>query len=113
MDRCTFHEEITVRICANRRFFGPGIAQLMEVVQQCGSLRQATLLMDMSYSKAWKIIRNAEENLGFRLFETSKGGFDRGGAVLTEEGKRFLNSYRRYQKAVEAFAEEAFLDYFG
>lgn len=113
MNHAVFHGDITVRIRANERFFGPGIAQLMETVEQCGSLRQATLMMDMSYSKAWRIVRNAEENLGFKLFETNKGGFERGGAVLTEEGKRFLNSYRSYQKAVEEFAEDAFMDYFG
>lgn len=113
MKNDAMHEEITVRIRSNERFFGPGIAQLMETVDRCGSLRQATLEMDLSYSKAWRIVRNAEENLGFKLFETNKGGYDRGGAVLTEEGRRFLDSYRRYQKAVEAYAEEAFLDYFG
>ena len=113
MKNVELHADIVIRIRGNERFFGPGIAELMERVERLGSLRQATVEMDMSYSKAWKIVRNAEKNLGFRLFETTKGGQERGGAVLTEEGKRFLNSYRRYQDAVERFADEAFIDYFG
>ena len=47
------------------RVFGPGVAELMKQVQIHHSLRSAALAMEMAYSKAWRIIRNAEKVASF------------------------------------------------
>ena len=58
------HLKLTVRLYSddNQRCFGPGIATLLERVQEHRSLRAAALSMEMAYSKAWRIIRTAEED---------------------------------------------------
>ena len=37
--------------------FGRGIVQLLEGVEELGSINRATASMGMAYSKAWKIIK--------------------------------------------------------
>lgn len=104
---------VTVRIMGPDKCFGPGVAELLELVEETSSLRQATMRMGMAYSKAWRILKVAEENLGFPLLDTVTGGKGGGGAALTEQGQRFLRSYRALERAVRDYADEAFLEYIG
>lgn len=107
------HYSITARIYGKEKCFGPGVAELLERVDALHSLRQATQAMNMAYSKAWKMIRVAEENLGFPLLASVTGGKGGGGAELTDEARRFLASFRRFEDAVRGYADEAFLEIFG
>ena len=67
--------KMTVRLYAeDNKIFGPGIAQLLHRVREFHSLRAAALSMNMAYSKAWTVLRAAEEHLGFKLLHTSTGG---------------------------------------
>ena len=54
--------------------FGAGISELLERVEGTGSLRRAASDMGMAYSKAWQIVRRAEEHLGFELMVRRTGG---------------------------------------
>ena len=113
MDDTSLRCIVTVRIYGKEKCFGPGVAELLERVEKERSLRKATISMNMAYSKAWRMIKTAEENLGFPLLDTVTGGAGGGGAVLTENGKRFLTSFRRYEDAVRGYAEEAFVEFMG
>ena len=105
---------LTLRIFSDtEKCFGPGMAELLERVDQMQSLRQATLSMEMAYSKAWRVLKAAERGLGFPLLESSTGGKAGGGARLTEQGRRFLASYRAFEHAVRDYADEAFLEFMG
>ena len=104
---------VTVRIYGQCKCFGPGVAELLEHVDASHSLRQATLRMNMAYSKAWRMLKTAEENLGFSLLCSTTGGLGGGGATLTEAGRRLLTSYRALESAVSAYADEAFLEFIG
>ena len=46
--------------------------------------------MGMAYSKAWRIVRSAEEALGCKLLDSTIGGRHGGGAALTEEAEALL-----------------------
>ena len=81
------------------RFFGEGPCHLLRTVEQTGSLRAAAMEMEMAYSKASKLLKQAEANLGFPLTTRSTGGKDGGGSVLTPEGKRWLRQYEAYRDA--------------
>ena len=85
------------------KFFGEGPLRLLRNVERTGSVRAAALEMEMAYSKASKLLKQAEVNLGFSLTMRSAGGKDGGGSVLTPEGKRWLRQYEAYRNAcVEA-----------
>ena len=93
--------------------FRPGIATLLERVREHRSLRAAAASMEMAYSKAWRIIRTAEDVFGCKLLESTVGGQHGGGAVLTPEAERILAAYRDYQADVEQYARGKFDEAFG
>ncbi len=104
---------VMVRIYGQEKCFGPGVAELLERVERTHSLRQATMQMNMAYSKAWRMLKVAEQNLGFPLLISTTGGKGGGGAELTDEGRRFLASFRAFERAVCGYADEAFLEFIG
>lgn len=73
---------------------GPGKARLLELVAQTGSIRQAGLLLKMSYARAWGLIRELNEMFGQPLVEASAGGRSGGGAALTPAGEKVVALYR-------------------
>lgn len=81
------------------KFFGEGPCRLLKAVEQTGSLRSAAAQMGMAYSKALRILRNAEAALGFALTVRTTGGSNGGGSRLTPEGKEWLQRYEAYRDA--------------
>ena len=85
-----------VRIVQGERIaLGPGKAQLLEEVQQHGSISEASKRMKMSYMRAWLLIR--EMNTSFkRPLVTAKRGSVKtgGGAHLTRTGLEVMALYR-------------------
>ena len=105
-----FHMKL--RLYYEERNFGPGVAGLMQLVRERGSLAAACQEMHMAYSKAWKIIHKAEEDLGFPLMEGKRGGESGGATVLTEEGEAFLNRYLQFVNEAEHAVAELFEKYY-
>lgn len=103
---------LTVRLFSDRKCFGPGVAMLLHRVDELHSLRAAALSMEMAYSKAWKIVRSAEEGLGFRLLDSTTGGKNGGGAVLTAQARRMLDAYDVYCRELRQWAEQHFAERF-
>ena len=99
--------QVSVRIFGEKKCFGPGVADLLERVDRLHSLRKATIEMDMAYSKAWKIVKTAEENLGFPLLVSVTGGKGGGGAHLTPTGEELIRTYDALEQRLnrEASAE--------
>ncbi len=77
--------------------FGPGTARLLKGIEETGSINQATKAMGMAYSKAWRVIGVAEEQLGFPLIERIVPK----GSRLTDEGRQFLAMYEEMQEAAK------------
>ncbi len=102
---------ISLRLFTHRKCFGPGVATLLHGIERQRSLRGAAQEMGMAYSKAWRILRDAEEELGFKLLDSTVGGKHGGGAVLTPEGTRFLAAYDAWAAAVRAEAERLFAEH--
>ena len=103
---------IKVRLYNEEIAFGKGIAQILSLVEQHGSLSAAYKEMGMSSSKAWKILHRAEADLGFPLLKSVSGGAHGGGTVLTDEGKMLLEKYKEFDKQVQSFAQVAFIKIF-
>ena len=56
------------------KFFGEGPCRLLQAIEKTGSLRAAAASMEMAYTKALKLMKNAEAALGFPLSMLSAGG---------------------------------------
>ena len=102
------HYKMTVRLLREEKAFGPGIARLLEEIQKTGSMHQAAKNMGLSYSKAWKIMKTAERELGFALTERSTGGREGGGSVITQEGLDMMTRYKAFLLDLEQEADHLF-----
>ena len=110
--RNDLHANLTVRIFTDRKCFGPGVAELLRRVRELHSLRAAAMSMNMAYSKAWTVIRNAENGLGFHLLLSNTGGRNGGGAVLTDEARLMLAAYDEYCEKLRAYGKKLFEETF-
>jgi len=102
------HPVVSVRLFGTRKCFGPGVAELLRRVDERHSLRAAAQSMEMAYSKAWTITKNAEAELGFKLLASSAGGKNGGGAALTDDARRLLDAYGAYCAELRDYAERRF-----
>lgn len=97
---------------AGEKFFGEGPCRLLRAVEQTGSVRSAAQSMGMAYTKALKLIRQAEKALGYALTARTAGGRDGGGSCLTPEGKEWLARYEAYRDACMEADRRLYLDFF-
>ena len=104
--------KITLTDDAGMKFFGEGPCRLLRCVEKTGSLRAAAMEMEMAYSKANKILKQAESALGYALTMRSTGGKDGGGSVLTPEGRRWLQQYEAYRDACVASNQALYRRFF-
>jgi molybdate transport system regulatory protein len=96
----------------NTPTFGAGVARIMKLVKETNSLSEAYKLMGLSSSKGWKIVKKAEEDLGFSLFTSVIGGKGGGQSKLSEEGEEFLNRYSSFVEELNIESEKIFKRYF-
>ena len=97
---------------AGERFFGEGPYRLLLGVEEKHSLRTAAQGMGMAYTKAFRIIKHAEQYLGFSLLQRAVGGKGGGGSTLAPEGKGLLKRYGAYRLSCDQMAERLYQEYF-
>lgn len=103
---------MSLRIHREKKCFGSGVAELLRIVRETRSLRAATMRMDMAYSKAWSIIKTAEQQMGFKLLNATTGGKGGGGATLTPEAEQLLADYENFEREVREAADALFVKHF-
>jgi molybdate transport system regulatory protein len=95
------------------KFMGVGVYWLLKEIGKCGSLRKAALSLDISYTKAFRMISTLEESLGVRVLDRHHGGQARDGAVLTTFGEEFILLYEDFQNRSNELVGEAFRNFSG
>lgn len=90
------------------RFFGEGPYRLLLAVETEGSLRAAAASMGMAYTKALRLVRHAEQALGFALTQRTTGG-----SRLTPQGKEFLDQYAAYREQCSQACRGIYCQVFG
>ena len=96
----------------DQKFFGEGPFRLLSTLEKTGSLRSAAMSMGMAYTKALKLVENAEKTLGFKLTERITGGKDGGGSHLTPQGKEWITKYEKYCDACKTANARLYLEFF-
>lgn len=104
---------IRLRLKKTSYFFGPGVLEVLQLVEKTDSLQTAAATMEMSYSKAWKIVRAAEQELGFKLMDRRVGGVGGGSSRLTPRGKDFVTRFEQFSSATSEATNLLFEQYFG
>jgi len=88
----------------DRMLMGPGRADLLELVRATGSISEAAREMEMSYRRAWALVKETNEAFPEPLVERTVGGAHGGGARLTSLGEKVLAAYRAAVAAAEKAA---------
>lgn len=112
MDYEALQCRVTIRLMEKGRALGPGVVQLLEGIRQYGSLQGAARSMEMSYTKAWTILKHAERIWGFPLTRRYIGGKEGGRSVLTPEAETLLTKFQLLTEAVNQTAEREFQKHF-
>ena len=77
---------------------GPGKAELLEGIAATGSIAEAGRRMDMSYQRAWSLVKTLNAGFAEPLVERQRGGSGGGGARLTATGEQVLSLYRAIER---------------
>lgn len=93
--------------------FGKGKTEILELIEQEGSIASAAKKLDMNYKKAWTHIKILQRNVDDELVILRKGGGGKGGATLTPGAGELVAAYRQLQEEIEAFANKRFKEVFG
>ncbi len=79
---------------------GPGKADLLQGIEETGSIAAAGRRMGMSYKRAWYLVDTLNAYFREPVVISVKGGPKGGGASLTDTGKAVLAHYRQIQGGI-------------
>ena len=99
---------LTLRVLGARAaVIGPGKAELIERIDETGSISAAARAMGMSYRRAWQLAEALNRDFREPVIATAVGGERGGGARVTPFGRRVATLYRRMEdNASRAIARE-------
>jgi molybdate transport system regulatory protein len=96
--------EIKVWIVNDKReaVFGDGLQELLEEIDGCNSILEASKNLGMSYRYALHRITLSEKRLGQLLVKRRRGGAKGGGfSELTDMGRELVSRYRKAKAELE------------
>jgi len=91
-----------------RPVLGPGRRELLQAVDEQGSILRAARLLKITYRKAWGQIKAMEEQMGFLLVAKQAGGVGGGGARLTPVARDLLRKYDQLSGGLKERVNEKF-----
>jgi molybdate transport system regulatory protein len=92
--------------------FGPGRLQILEAIDEHGSLSAAAEALGMSYRGLWARIRHSERRLGFPLVHAHAGRGAASGTSLTSKGRAMMDRFSRLRSHVTEAADGIFGEIF-
>ncbi len=82
--------------------------QLLEAVEETGSISAAASKMDISYRRAWEKIHESEERLDVKLVKTQTGGTGGGGSHLTPSAKKYIKQFQEFTAGLNELVTQRF-----
>jgi len=86
-------------------FIGWGRVNLLEQIQEHGSITQAAKSMKMAYRHAWDLVDSMNRQSKKPFIEVIAGGKGGGGARVTEEGDKAIRLFRHFHEDFKKFLE--------
>ena len=80
---------------------GPGKVDLLESIGKEGSISQAARERHLSYRRAWNMVDTMNQCFKKPLVVSVTGGKGGGGAILTDDGEKIIQLYRKMEKKAE------------
>jgi len=92
--------------------FGGGKTQILEYIDETGSIAEAAKKVGMNYKKAWTHIKILQEFLEDELVITQKGGRGQGGTVLTPKAKEIVETFKTLQNDIKIYTQQRYEELF-
>jgi len=92
--------------------FGGGKTEILEYINETGSIAEAAQRIGLNYKKTWSHIQILEKYIEDSLVITQKGGGEQGGTTLTPKAKEIIENYKLLQKDVKEYTKERFIELF-
>ncbi len=96
----------------NELLFGKGKTEILEMIEQEGSIAKAAEKMGLNYKKAWTHIKILQDNIADELVVSNKGRGRSGGTTLTPKAKELIENYKKLQRDIESYADQRFGELF-
>jgi len=91
--------------------FGGGKTQILELIDETGSISEASKKAGMNYKKAWSHIKILQEYIDDELVIVTKGRGS-GGTMLTPKAKELVENFKKLKLEVKKFSEDRFNELF-
>ena len=82
--------------------------KLLKAIHETGSLNFAADKMGLSYRKTWGDLRKIENELGFPLIISTRGGVTGGNTMLTLEGKIIMAAFEKFHAEYDSIIHRGF-----
>lgn len=102
------HPFVRISIEKESLFFNSRTKLLLLLIQDTHSVRSACKHIALSYSKAWNMLNQLEQELGYAVVKRKHGGSNGGETCLTKEGIEFLEKYQQFEQNVRQYAKNEF-----
>jgi molybdate transport system regulatory protein len=86
--------------------------ELLEAVEETGSISAAASKMGVSYRRAWEKINECEARLGVKLVDTQTGGAGGGGSQLTPTATDYIDRFRHFTSGLNRIVDQRFHEFF-
>jgi|WetSurMetagenome_2_1015567.scaffolds.fasta_scaffold829666_1 molybdate transport system regulatory protein len=87
---------------------GDGKWKILKKIEECGSLVQACEELNITYRRTWNDLKKIEQQLGFKLLETTRGGAEGGSTHLTEEGIHLIKAFDHFHQRMDKIMKHEF-----
>jgi molybdate transport system regulatory protein len=84
-------------VCGKNIALGPGKVELLALLLETESLNEAARQLDMSYMRAWKLIKTMNACFREPVAVAVRGGKTGGGMKVTETGRHALKLYHQME----------------
>ncbi len=82
---------------------GEGRLKILQAVRRTGSISKAAKMLNQPFRNVWGKIKDAEQQCGFKLLETTRSG-----SKLTAEGERLMLKYADVARSCNRSANDKF-----
>lgn len=90
----------------NKLLINPERIKLLKIINNTGSLLNASKKMKISYNKAWLMLDSMNKASNKMVVEKVRGGKGGGGASITDFGKTVLKEFDLMESVVNKFCDK-------
>ena len=92
------------KVSVDDNVIGLGKIELLQLVDELGSISAAAKKMGLAYRRAWFLLETLQMCFEEPLFNSARGGAKQGGTSLTPLGVELLEQHARHLRALDAAA---------